>query len=111
MQKLLTDFNLPRWKNYHIPTIKAVLERISRQEVLGEVGHVSNDQPENPSHRITNIHIVDNQVFGDVEFFDSSQGKLASEMISSGGRFSIRATHQEIKEVNYIRNILAWDVF
>lgn len=126
---LLTDFNTERWKGINMESVKTQVEKLNEKInkigfLLGEIGNpetfdiliseASQISLSKISHKIKNLTFNDGKVYGDVEFLNNDNGKLAEIFINNmNGRFGIRCAGTSEKYKNseiVIHSIFTWDV-
>lgn len=116
---LLTDFNTARWKGINIESVKSQVEELNKK--INKIGCLYG-QIRNPdtldtsltrsSHFIRNLILEEGKVYGDVEFLNNYNGKLADIFINNMNcRFGIRSVGvtELCGEIN-IHSIFTWDI-
>lgn len=114
---LLTDFNLPRWKNTDMMSVNNIIQKLNTSPFYGELEHpidMSKDDIidlNNAVVQISNLSLEENRCYGDVEFLENEKGAIAQDIIQRGGRFSIRASAVGNNTTGIkFKEIVTWDV-
>lgn len=118
---LLTDFTTERWKGIDLDSVKTSVETL--KEKLNKMGCAYGElgKPETfeislnkASHAIKNITFENDKIYGDVEFLNNSNGKVAERYINDmNGAFGIRSVgfvNRNDDNKITIHVILTWDV-
>ncbi len=109
---ILTDFNLPRWRNTDINSVAKIVESFKGNTILGELGHPIDESKDdiidlkNVVVEISNIILENKVCYGDLKFIDNIKGLEAKYKIDNGGRLSVRAEASG----NKFTKIVTWDV-
>jgi hypothetical protein len=126
---LLTDFNTDRWKGIDMTSVIDQVKTLNLKDdgpLFGEIepiGVYEFHPPEmhfdhivsltNASHIIKNLTIEEGKVYGDIQFLNNNQGRLAKiciDDIKEEYRFGIRCMGVTKSERITIDEIITWDV-
>lgn len=115
---MLTDFNNPRWNGVVIDNVIKTLNDLCQQTSLiyGKI-HDENDDSfsielQQITHVVTNVYMntVNNCVYGDVEFLETENGKLAKKMYNAGWFFGIKGAGDICGDMILFDKIYSWDL-